>query len=101
MAARAAPAARVDSAALGAQLPEEPAAPVRGLQVLLRQRVLADLLLRLPVLVPPRLAVLVRRPVPAGSLLEERPALAHLAAVPVELPLSRPWFSAAMARSTP
>ncbi len=91
----------MDSAALGAQVPEEPAAPVRGRLVLVRQPVLADLLLRLAVRVPARLAVLVQRPVPADPLLEERPVLAHLAAVRVELLLSRQSFSAAMARSTP
>ena len=75
--------------------------PVRARLVLVRQPVLADLLLRLAVLVPARLAVLVQRPVPADPLLEERPVLAHSAAVPVDLLLSRPSFSAAMARSTP
>ena len=89
------------SAALAARVPEEPAAPVRARLVLVRQRVRADLLLRLAVRVPARLAALVQRPVPADPLLEEGQVLAHLAAVPVELLLSRPSFSAAMARSTP
>ena len=40
--------------------------PVRARLVLVRQPVLADLLLRLAVLVPARLAVLVQRPVPGG-----------------------------------
>ena len=61
--------AAVDSAALVAQVPEEPAVPVRARLVLVRQPVLADLLLRLAVLVPARLAVLVQRPVPADPLL--------------------------------
>ena len=95
------PSAAADSAALEAQVPEEPAVPVRARLVLVRQPVLADLLLRLAVLVPARLAVLVQRPVPADPLLEERPVLAHSAAVPVDLLLSRQSFSAAMARSTP
>ena len=90
----------VDSAALGAQVPEEPAAPVRGRRVLVQQPLLADLLLQRAVPVPARLAVL-DQPVPADPLLEEeRLVLAHLAPVP-ELLLSRPSFSAAMARSTP
>ena len=96
----AAPAA-ADSAALGAQVPEEPAVPGRERLVLVRRPVLADLL---AVLVPARLAVPVQRPVPADPFLEERPVLAHLVlepAVPVELLLSRQSFSAAMARSTP
>ena len=88
-------------AALAAQVPEEPAVPVRARLVLVRQPVLADLLFRLAVLVPARLAVLVPRRVPADPRPEERPVLAHLAAVPVELLLSRQSFSAAMARSTP
>ena len=78
--------------------------PVRARLVLVRQPVLADLLLRPAVLVPAPLAVLVQRPVPADPLLAERPVLAHLVlepAVPVELLLSRQSFSAAMARSTP
>jgi hypothetical protein len=93
-----------DSAALAAQVPEEPAVPVRARLVLVRQPVPADLLFRLAVLVPARLAVLVQRPVPADPRLEERPVLAHLVlkpAVPVELLLSRQSFSAGMARSTP
>ena len=85
----------------GAQVPEEPAAPVRGQLVLVRQPVLADLLLRLAVLAPAHSAVLLQRPVPADPLLEERPVLADLAEVLVELLLSRRSFSAAMARSTP
>jgi hypothetical protein len=102
----AAPAAAdsADSAALGAQVREEPVVPVRARLVLVRRPVPADLLLRLAVLVPVHLAVLVHRPVPADPLLEGRPVLAHLvleAAVPVELLLSRQSFSAAMARSTP
>ena len=99
----AAPAAAVDSAALWAQVPEEPAVPVRGRLVLVRQPVLADALRRLAVPVPAHLAVPVQRPVPADPLLEERPVLAHLVlepAVPVGLLLSRQLFSAAMARST-
>ena len=63
------PSAAADSAALGAQVPEEPAVPVRARLVLVRQPVLADLLLRLAVLVPARLAVLVQRPVLADPLL--------------------------------
>ena len=51
--------------------------PVRARLVLVRQPVLADLLLRLAALVPARLAVLVQRPVPADPLLAERPVLAH------------------------
>jgi hypothetical protein len=97
----------VDSAALGAQVPEEPA--VRVAPVLVRQPVLADLLLRLavPVPVPAHLVLPVRGPVPADPVLEERPVLAHLVLDPaasVDLLLSllsRPSFSAEMARSTP
>ena len=88
-----------DSAALEAQVPEEPAVAVRARLVLKRQLVLAALLLRLAVLVPP--GFLVQRRVPADRLLKERPVLAHSAAVPVvDLPLSPRSFSAAMARST-
>ena len=75
--------------------------PVRVGLVLGRQPVFTALPLRLAVRVPARLAALVQRPVPADPLLEEGQVLAHLAAVPVELLLSRPSFSAAMARSTP
>ena len=93
-----------DSAALGAQVPEEPAVPGRERLVLVRlvlvrRQLLADLLLRPAVVVPARLAVPVQRPVPADPLLEERPVPAHLVAV--ELLLSRQSFSAAMARTTP
>ena len=89
----------LDSAALGAQVPEEPAVPVRARLVLVRQPVPADLLGP-----GPALAVLVHRPVLADPLLARRPVLAHWvleAAVPVQLLLSRRSFSAAMARSTP
>ena len=89
----AAPAA-LQSAAVGAQVPQEPAVPVRARLVLVRQPVLAELLLRS--------AVLLQRPVPADPLLAERPVLAHwVRAVPVEPLLSRQSFSAAMAGSTP
>jgi hypothetical protein len=94
----------VDSAALGAQVPEEPAVPGRAQRVPARQRVSADVLLRLAVRVPVPLAVLVHRLVPAEPLLAQRPVLAHWVlnlGVPVDLLLSRPSFSAAMARSTP
>ena len=93
------------SAALEAQVPEEPPAPVRARLVLVRQPVLADL--QLAVLVPAHSAFLVQRPAPADPLLEERPVPAHWVldrAVPVELPLnllSPQSFSAATARSTP
>jgi hypothetical protein len=96
----AAPAAAV-SADSAARVPEEPAAPVRGRLVPVRQPVPAD---RLAVLVPVHLAALVHRPVPADPLLAQRPVLAHLVlelAVPVERLLSRQSSSAAMARSTP
>ena len=92
-----APAAPVDSAALGAQVPEEPAVPVRARRVLVRRRV------PLAALVPAHLAVLVQRPLPADPL-AQRPVLADLVlgpAVPVELLLSRQSSSAATARSTP
>ena len=76
--------------------------PVRGRPVLVRQPVLADLLLRLAVRVPAHLAVLVQRPVPADPLLEGgRSWRIWLPAVPVDLLLSRQSFSAAMAGSTP
>jgi len=89
----------VDSAALAAQGPEEPAVPVRAR---LRQLVPAGLLLRLAVPLSVQRAVLLQRPAPVVPLLEERRALAHLVpAVPVDLLLSRQSFSAAMARSTP
>jgi hypothetical protein len=93
----------VDSAAVGARVPVEPAAPVRARRVLVRQPVLADLPELLAVLVPAHLAVLVQRPVPADP--EERAVLlADLVldpAVQVELLHSRPSFSPATARSTP
>jgi hypothetical protein len=83
----------VDSVALGAQGPEEPAVPVRARRVPVRQPVLVDLLLRLAVLVPAHSAVLVPRPVPVDPLLEARPVPAHFdPAVPVELLLSRRSF---------
>ena len=76
--------------------------PVRARLVLVRQPVLAHLLLRLAVPVPPHLAVLLQRPVPADPLLAERPVLAHwVPAAPVDPLLSRQSFSAAMAGSTP
>ena len=86
-------AAAAVSAALGAQVPEEPAVPVRGRLVLVRQPVLADLLLWS--------AVLLQRPVPADPLLAERPVLAHWVLVALVEPLrSRQSFSAEMAGST-
>ena len=99
------PAAAVDSAALVAQVPEEPAVPVRARLVLVRQPVLADLLLRPAVLVPAlwrswcsgrsgRTRCAWRPPAGPGALVLEP-------AVPVHLLLSRQSFSAAMARSTP
>jgi hypothetical protein len=99
----------VDSAALGAQVPEgpaaqvpeEPAAPVGARLLLVRPLPLADLLLLLAVPVPARLAVLVQVPAPGPPLLAERLVLAHLAAGRAELLLSRQSFSAAMARTTP
>jgi len=99
LAAPAAPAAvdSADSAALGAQVPEEPAVLVRARLALKRQPVLAHLLLR-PAVPVPHLAVLLQRPVPAGPLLAERPVLGHL--VPVEPLLSRQSSSADMAGST-
>ena len=104
------------SAAVGTQVPQEPTVPVRarrvllrqpvlaGLLVLVRQRVLADLQLPLAVPVPAHLAVLVHLLVPADPLREERPVLAHLLVHPagrVDLLLSLQSFSAAMAGSTP
>ena len=91
-----------DSVALGARVQEEPAVALRARLARARQPVPAGLLLRLAV-VPAHLAVRVQRPVPADPLLEGRPVLAHLvlAAVPVDLLLSRRSFSAAMERSTP
>ena len=94
-----------DSAALGAQVweepavpgraqlvPEEPAVPGRAQLVLAQQRAPADVLLRLSVLLPSRLAVRVR-PVPADPLLEPVPAHWVLdPVVPVDLLLSRPSF---------
>ena len=98
MLAPAALAVPVDSAALAAQVPEEPAVPVRAR---LRQLVPAGLL-RVAVPLSVQWAVLLQRPAPVVPLLEERRALADLVpAVPVDLLLSRPSFSAAMARSTP
>jgi hypothetical protein len=94
----------VGPAARGAQVREEPAVPVQLRLVLVRQPVPADLPLRLAGRVPAHSAVLLQRRVPADSLLEERPGLAHLVlepAAPVDLLLSRQSFSAAMARSTP
>jgi hypothetical protein len=69
--------------------------PVRGRLVLVRQPVQADLLLRLAVLVPARLAVLVHRRVPAAPLPLQRAVLAHSVlepAAPVELLLSHQSF---------
>ena len=90
----AAPAAVVDSAALVAVVPREPAVPVRAR------------------LVVARLALLVQRPVPAVLHPLREPAAPLLArllvvvhgvvepAAPLPLLLSRPSSSAAMARST-
>ena len=91
-----------DPAALEAQVPEEPAVPVRARLVLVRRPVLADPLVRLAVLVPARLAVLVERPVPADPLLEERLVLADFVLEPAVLDrlLSRRSFLAATAGST-
>jgi hypothetical protein len=87
-----APVAR-QSAAVGAQVPQEPAVPVPARPVLKRQPVLAELLLWS--------AVLLQRPAPAYPLREVRPVLALLVpAVPLDPLLSRQSFSAAMAGST-
>jgi hypothetical protein len=92
----------VDSAALGAQVPEEPAVPVRARPLRVRQPVLAGLLLRLAVPVPVQRPVPLQAPVPAVPLREGRWVPAHLVlAVPVERLLSRLSCSVAMARSTP
>jgi hypothetical protein len=62
----------VDSAAVWAQVPEEPAGPVRGRLVLVRRPVLAERLLRLAAPLPARLAIRLQRPVPADPLLARR-----------------------------
>ena len=86
----AAPAA-LQSVAVVAQVPQEPALPVQGR--LGQQPVLAELLLWS--------AVLVQRLVPVDALLAERPVPAHwvLAAL-VDPLLSRQSFSAEMAGNT-
>ena len=87
----AAPAA-LQSVAVEAQVPLEPAVPVRARLVLVRPPVLTDLL-RLAALVPARLPVRAQRPFPAALLLEARPLLAHwVSAVQVVRLLSRRSF---------
>src|SRR6476620_10724644 len=103
------PAAVVDSAALVAAVPREPAVPVQARLVLVRLPVLADLLLGPAVLVRAHLAFLVQRPVPAVPHPRREPAAPPLAqllvlvhrvlepAAQLQLLLSRQSFSAAMA----
>ena len=83
----------LQSVAVGAQVPQEPAVPVRARLVPVPQPVLAHLLLRLAVRVSAHSAVLVQRPVPADPLLEARPVLARwVLAAPVVPLLSRQSF---------
>ncbi len=93
----AAPAA-ADSAALEAQVPEEPAVPVRARLVPVRQLARRTRCSGWRSW-PGALGGPVQRAARVPSA--ERPVLAHSAAVPVDLLLSRQSFSAAMARSTP
>jgi len=80
-----------------AQVPEEPAVPVRAGRVPVRKQVFTELLLRLAVRVPAQLAVLVQRlPLLADACLAKVQACwvlqaAH-PAVPIDPRLSRRWF---------
>ena len=105
-------AAAVASAAVVAVAPREPVVLDAARLVLVRQPVLADLLLG-PAALVRALAVLVHRlvradphplRVPAAPLLAPAVLVVHLvleAAVPLQLLLSRRSFSAAMAWSSP